>query len=58
MYKTLQAQPYNYPATVLARQTAISFHRHTEQDPRVVYRQYLKDYDETRDTTSSAKEEL
>jgi len=50
---TLQAQPYNYPAAVLARQTAISFHRHTEQDPRAVYRQYLKD-----DSTNSVKEEL
>ncbi|XP_065890244.1 beta-1,3-glucosyltransferase-like [Dysidea avara] len=52
-----QAQPYNYPAVVLARQTAISFHRHTEQDPRAVYRQYLKD-DMTQDITTSIKEEL
>ena len=55
---TLQAQPYNYPAAVLTRQTAISFHRHTEQDPRTVYRQYLKDDNKTQDITNSVKEEL
>lgn len=42
-FSPLQSQPESYPPSVLGLQTAISFHRHSPQDPSTVYQQYLTD---------------
>ena len=43
LFSPLQSQPESYPPSVLRLQTAVSFHRHSPQEPSTVYQQYLTD---------------
>ena len=44
LYILLQSQPSSYPSSILALQTAISFHRHYPTDPHEIYRTYLQEH--------------
>ena len=55
----LQSQPESFHPSVLKLQTAISFHRHSPQDPYTVYQKYLMEEggrEEVVDRESSLKD--
>lgn len=53
-----QARPEDYAKEFLAHQTPISFHKHWNIDPIVVFNKWLKNGEHTEGLQKSTKEEL